>query len=278
MWFWRKKEPHFIKERVIGYLAEKREGGAQIYIIALSILLFLAVLFRLTYDKQRVYITYDTLDDSIVAALVGSTTYNLEELAYSGNYVIFKTLTEFEPEEIPMPGETPPPEPTEDELEELEQEAMEAYLMDSRLLNPIDTYLDKARNDFVRILKRNLKLNDSYECQLSGIEGSVTIEEFAVYNRFEWYDDEGNCKGYRIIKYYHNGSTWQVYPYNMNTPVSVYSTYDHTNIPVEHTTVTAKLRFNLRLSDFNAEFYDGLTEADMLMDVSYQRAVDIKNN
>ncbi len=278
MLLWKKKERPCIKKKFLDFMSMKVEGGAQIFIIALCMMLFLLVFFRLSYDKQRVFITYDSLDDSIVSALVGSTTYNVEEMAYSGNFVIFETITEFEAEEVPLPGETPPPEPTEEELAEMEAQAMDEFFNNPRLFNPIDSYLDKSRNDFIRILKRNLKLDDAFNCQLSGIEGTVTIEEFAVYNRYEWYDEDGNCAGYRIIKYYHNGSAWNVYPYNINTPVMVYSTYDHADRPVENTTVTAKLNFNLRLSDFNSTYYQGLTEADMLMGVSYQRSVDIKSN
>lgn len=272
----KKKERPCIRQRINDLLLKKEEGGVGIFVIGMCIMMFLVILLKITYDQQRVYITYDTLDDSIVSALVGSTTYNLDEMAYSGNIVIFETVTEFEPEELPLPGATPAPEPTEEELAQLRQEAMEEFLTNPKLFNVNDSYLEKAKNDFYRILKRNFKLDDSYNCQLSGVEGTVTVEEFAVYNKFEWLDESGNCQGYRIIKYYYNGSAWNVYPYNVNTPVTVYSTYDHADIPVEHTTVSAKLNFNLRLSDYNSTYHRGLTEADMLMGVSYQRAVDIK--
>ena len=272
----KKKERRCISRKIEAFLKQKREGGAGVFIIGMCIMMFLVILLKITYDQQRVYITYDTVDDSIVSALVGASTYNLEEMAYSGNLIIFRTLTEFEPEDILMPGETPPPEPTEEELEELRAQAMDEFLNNPELYNPVDSYLDKARTDFIRILKRNLKLDDSFNCQLSGVEGTVTVEEFAVYNKYEWLDENGVSQGYRIIKYYHNGSAWNVYPYNINTPVTVYSSYDHADIPVENTTVSARLAFNLRLSDYNATYYQGLTEADMLMGVSYQRAVDIK--
>lgn len=276
MLLWKKKEQRCIRNRLSDFLKRKEEGGAQVFIIALFMIMFLAVLLKVTFDQQRVYITYDTVDDSIVSALVGSSTYNVDEMAYSGNIVIFRTLTEFEPEEVPIPGETPPPEPTEEELEEMRALAMDEFLNNSELFNPLDPYLDKARADFVRILKRNLKLDDSFNCRLSGVEGTVTIEEFAIYNKYEWLDENGVCQGYRIIKYSHNGSAWNVYPYNINTPVTVYSSYDHADIPVEHTTVSAKLAFNLRLSDYSSDYFRDLTESDMLMGVSYQRAVDIK--
>ena len=244
--------------------------------------MILVVMLKASYDKQRVFITYDAVDDSIVSALTAASTYNVEELALSGQTVFYHTVSEeeledVEEEEIPLlPGMPTPEPPTEEELEELEMQEALDNLQDAELFNPVtDSFLNKSRSDFFRALKRNLKLDNSMNCQLSGIEGTVTVVEFSIYNKYEQYDDEGNLLAFRIIRYTHNGNAWNTYAYGVNEGVSVYSSYDKANIPVENTTVTAKLSFDLRLSDYNADLYPGYAESDMLQAVNYQRVVDI---
>lgn len=278
MSLWKKTVQRFT-DKLQGLCGKRVEGDVSILIIVLVMIFFFCLLLKASYDEQRMYITYDSVDDSIVSALTGACTFNVEEYALGGQAVIYKTVTDIEAEEAPVPGETPEPLPPAEEAALAYQKA-EDNLTDLELFQPVgDTYLQKSYDDFMRALKRNLKLDSStMESSISGIEGPVTVLEFAVYNRFEQFDDDGNLLAYRVIKYSHNGSTWSVYPYNINAPVSVYNSYDKVSTPIDSTTVTAILSFNLRVSDYNAAYMPGMSEADMLQPVTYQRLVDIKRN
>ena len=260
---------NFLREKA----NEKVRGEVSMYVYAIFIIMFLIVMLKASYDKQRVFITYDAVDDSIVEALTAASTYNVEELALGGQTVIFRTISgeeldDVEEEEVPLlPGMPTPAPPTEEELELQRMEKALENLQDAELFNAVtDSFLNKSRSDFMRALKRNLKLDGSMNCQLSGIEGTVTVEEFSIYNKYEQFDEEGNLLAFRIIRYTHNGAAWNVYAYSINENVSVYSSYDKANVPVENTTVTAKLSFDL---------YQGYAESDMLQAVHYQRLVDI---
>ncbi len=276
---WLKKKLRLSIDGLSSFCGKKARGDASMFIITLVILLFFCLLLKATFDYKRIHITYDTVDDSIVSALTSACTFNVTSYGYSGQVVIYDAPIRVEEEEIPLPGATmPPPLTPEEEAELAMQEALD-NLADTALYSPAgDKYLNKSYADFMAALKRNLKLDGSMESSLSGIEGPVTVNEFIVYNRFEEFDEDGNLLAYRIIKYTYDGSAWSVYPYNVNTPVEVYNSYDKANSYVNDTTVTAKLTFGLRKSDYNAEYMKGLTNADMVQTVSYQRLVDIKKN
>lgn len=278
MLLWKKKRRPFIKDTC--FLKKKAEGSAGIYIIALMVILFFCFLLLLTYYRKRMYITYDTVDDSIVSALTSACTFNLEAYGYGGQVVIFDVPIEVEPEEPPLPGEEPAPELTPAEKRQLAYEEAVDRLTDTNLLLPAgDQYLTKSYSDFMKALKRNLKLDDTMQSSLSGIEGEVIVEEFSIYNRFEeFYEEDGSLLAYRIIKYTYSGGAWTVYPYNLNTPVMIYNSYDKADSYVEDTSVTAKLTFNVRIGNYNSRYMPGLTEADMVQPVFYQRLVDIKKN
>lgn len=278
MSLWKKKQRPCIN-RIKCFLSRKEKGDAGIYVITLMILLFLCLLLIAMFYRKRVHITYDTVDDSIVSALTSACTFNLESYGHSGQVVIYNVPIDAEPEEPPLPGETPPPPLTEEEEREQIYEKAMARLNSTALLLPTgDPYLTKSYDDFMKALKRNLKLNDAMESSLSGIEGVVTVEEFSVYNRFEEFYPDGALIAYRIIKYTYDGSGWSVYPYNINTPVMVYNSYDKTETYVEDTSVTAKLTFRVRVGNYNGEYMPGLAEEDMVPTVFYQRIVDIKKN
>lgn len=276
MWLWKKKRQPFTK--VTSLLKKKAEGSAGIYIIALMVILFFCLLLLATYYRKRIFIVYDTVDDSIVSALTSACTFNLESYGHKGQVVIYDAPYEVEPEEPLLPGEEVE-ELTPEEEEQLAYQKALDNLADTALLLPSgDYYLNKSYSDFMKALKRNLKLDDTMQSSLSGIEGEVIIEEFCIYNRFEEFSEDGTLLAYRIIKYTYSGGTWNVYPYNINTPVMIYNSYDHAESYVEDTTVTAKLVLNVRVGDYNAQFMPGLSDSDMVQTVFYQRLVDIKKN
>lgn len=279
MLWWKKKLRRFISGSS-SFCKKKARGDAGMFIITLVILLFFCLLLKATFDYKRIHITYDTVDDSIVSALTSACTFNTNSYGHSGQVVIYDAPIRVEEEEIPLPGATQPPPLTEEEEAELAMQTALDNLNDSALFMPAgDYYLNKSYADFMAALKRNLKLDVNMESSLSGIEGAVVLNEFSVYNRFEEFDEDGNLLAYRIIRYStSDGVAWSAYPYTINTPVEVYNSYDKANSYVDNTTVTAKLTFDLRKSDYNAEYMKGLTAADMIQTVSYQRLVDIKKN
>ena len=276
MWLWKKKRRPFIKET--SFLRKKAKGSAGIYVITLVILLFFCLLLLATYYRKRTYIVYDTVDDAIVSALTSACTFNLEAYGYGGQVVIYDVPIEIEPEEPPLPGEDIVVLTPEEEKQLAYEEAMDRLISTNLLLPAGDQYLSKSYSDFMKALKRNLKLDDTMQSSLSGIEGEVIVEEFSIYNRFEEFYEDGSLLAYRIIRYTYSGGTWSVYPFNINTPVTIYNSYDHAESYVEDTTVTAKLTFNVRVGDYNAAYMPGLSASDMLQPVFYQRLVDIKKN
>lgn len=276
---WLKKTVLLCTKKLNIPLKRRIKGEVSMYIYALWIIFFLAVILKMNFDERRMYITYDAVDDSIVTALTAATAFNVEEYGLSGQAVIFDTVTELKPVEIPLPGVTPPPPLDDDALDAKEMEDALEFLNSDALLSPLDNgFLQSSYNDFMRALKRNLKLDDSMNSSLSGIEGIVSVDEFSIYNRFEQYGRNGNLLAYRIIKYTYDGSFWNVYPYNIDTPVSIYNSYDKSDSSVDTTAVTASLTFDLRLSDYMQGYMPGLTEDDMTKTVNYQRIVDIKKD
>lgn len=275
MLWWKKMERRFTDWLKRGFLYPVR-ADAGILVIALFMVLFFCLLLKASFDEKRMEVTYDSVDDAIVSALTSAATINMEEYGLGGQAVIYKTVTKVEAEEPLLPGQTPSPLTKEEQKAKLLTKA-EDNLKALHLLQPVgDSYLKKSYDDFLRSLKRNLKLDANMVTSLSGIEGVVTINEFAIYNLFEQFDEDGNRLAYRIIKYSYNGSSWSAYPYNLNTPVSVYNSHDKVYTPIEATTVMASLSFKLRISDYNSEFMPALTEADMYTPITYQRLVDIK--
>lgn len=251
---WIERVPHYIRA-----LKKKRvEGNGGIFIIAIFFMLFLLVVFKLVVSQQSAYITYDNVDDALVSSLVSAANYNIEEYGLGGHAVVYRTYT-----------------PTDDE----ELELFDA-LDDSEIYSPNgDAYLDACYNKFLTNLKHNLELDDIMVSSSSGIDGTVTIDEFSVFNVYRAYDEDGNPAGYRVVKYTKAGGGWSTHPYNINTPATCYNTFDHTNTVIENTSISAALTFNIRLSTFSGWLMGGsLTEDDMVEQVTYQRIVDIKDN
>jgi len=271
---WIRLVRHYINKK----RKDRAEGGGHVYLLAIYLVIFMLVLFKIMWDRERVYVTYDMVDDSIVSSLISSCVCNLEEFGVSNQLVIYRSLT---PVKIPsifddMFGDS---EEEETEGEEGEEEEEEEYdpLNDPEILNPgWDPYLENCYEKFENNLKHNLKLDDAMNATISGIDGLVTINEFSVYNVYRSFDDSGNETGYRVVRYTKTGSgTWSVFPYGLNTPVSVYNSFDKTYTTIKETSVVASLTFNTVLSDYTDWLMPELAQEDMSKTVNYQRIVDI---
>lgn len=268
-------------------LCRKRKGSGGLLILTLVILLFLCLVLRMAFDQKKATITYDAVDDAIVSALTSATSnLNLYELGYVGHTVIYRDVySEPEPSEPPLPGATPAPSPTPEEIAEANEEAAQDFLFSTTLTTPVgDSYLSDCYNDFVFALKNNLGLSDTFESSMPTIVSPVVIEEFSVYNRFEFYVEDTNGNDtllhYRMVKYTttDGGVTWNATGYNLDTSVQVYNSFDGTTSTIDTTCVTAKLSFDRKISDYNAEYMPGINPADLIKHEIYQRIVDVKKN
>lgn len=255
-----------LKSRVRHYIrtwksAGKRpiEGGANMYAIAMMMILFLIFVFKAMLDDQRLQVTHDAVDDALVSSLISASSINVREYGRSGQLVIYDDVTQ-----DPVVGVMIPPLTEEQKAQRL--------LDNAKLYQPAtDSYLNKAYNAFENSLAVNLKLDGSMNATISGINGTVDIPEFSIYNLFEYYDRNGSRLHYRFVKYTFNGSAWSADAYPWDTPVSVYNSFDKTYTTLDSTTVTAQLKFTVRI----AENYVMLGIGDMTQEVTYQRLVDV---
>lgn len=262
----RNRVRHFISA-----LKEKRtEGGAQIFIFSMFFMLLMLALFKMIYENERINITYSAVDDAIVSSLVSACEYNTVEYGLSNQLVIYRTVTPVEfPSDLDDNREWLEPSPPPYDA-----------LNDSEIFNPgSDAYLEESYNNFVNNLKRNLRLDDAMTATISGIEGVVTITEFSVYNVYHSYDDAGNETGWRVVKYTRTpGGLWSAYPYNTNTPVYVYNSFDKLNTMIDKTSVVAALTFDAVVTDYVSWMTPTMGADSAKKSVTYQRIVDISKN
>lgn len=254
-----------IRRGLKALLKKRTRGGCQIYVLCLCCLLFVVILYRVLFDYARVQITHDMVDDALTTALVSACIYNMDEMALSGSAVIYDTVTR-----VPEPDETfseitggAPPEP-------------EPYdtINDGALLAPgNDPYLNGCYERFLKNLKKNLKLDDDMTATISGIEGTVTVSEFAVFNKFWNLDAEGNPADFRIVKYTYAGGGWAASPYNVNQCGKTYNSLDHADYQVWESSISARITFEV-VAGTSMDWASGPAEA-LTTTVSYQRVVDV---
>ena len=257
MWSLRKAEPHCIRKAALG--RRKLEGNASIYVITLMLMIFLIFFFKMMLNDQRLQVTKDTVDDALVGSLIAASAINMTEYGKSGQLVIYDDITERPVVGIGAPVLT-------------EEQKAQKLLTNSKLFLPAsDSYINGAYQKFENSLRVNLKLDGAMNATISGINGEVDIEEFSVYNLFEYYTSTGTRLHYRFIQYTFNGSAWSVYAYPMDTSVSVYNSFDKSYTTLDSTTVAAKLSFTVRIAENNG--FTGV--ADVEQRVSYQRLVDV---
>lgn len=258
MWSLKRAVPHCTKK--LKELSKRRmAGNASIYVIVMMLMFFLIFFFKMMMNDQRLQVTKDTVDDAIVASLMASSAINVSEYGKSGQLVIFNDVTERPVVGLGLPVLT-------------DEQKAQALLTHAKLyIAGSDTYLNKAYQTFENSLRINLKLDGSMNATIDGINGQVEIEEFSVYNMFEYFDRNGNRLHYRFFKYTFNGSAWSVYAYPMDTGVTVYNSFDKSNTQLDSTTVTAKLNFTVRVAENNG--FTGIGNVEQ--QVSYQRLVDV---
>lgn len=235
------------------------EGNASIYVITMMLMIFLIFFFKMMMNDQRLQVTKDAVDDALVGSLIAASPINMTEYGKSGQLVIYEDVTERSVVGVGVPVLTD------------EQKAQKLLTSTKLFLPASDSYLQGAYQKFENSLRVNLKLDGAMQASISGIHGEVDIEEFCVYNLFEFYNTSGSRLHYRFIKYTFDGSAWSVYAYPIDTSVSVYNSFDKSYTTLDSTTVAAKLTFTVRIAENN-----GFTSiADVEQRVSYQRLVDV---
>lgn len=264
---WMTQVRHYIKKGIKKRVA----GSGHMYIVSMFLILFLMLLFKMSSDKERVYVTYDMVEDSLVTALVSSCVCNTTEYGVSDQLVIYRDLT---PKKIP-----PVFVDILNGLGAVLPQQEYDPLSDPEIYSPNgDYYLDNCYEKFYENLKHNLKLDNEMNATISGISGKVSITDFSVFNVYRDFDEAGNQTGFRIVKYTREANgNWSVYDYGIDTLATVYSTFEHTDIEITETSVSAALTFDLVLSNYSAWLMENLTENDMKESVTYQRVVDITN-
>lgn len=235
------------------------EGNAGIYVLAMLLMFGLLLVFKVMLDDQRLQVTKDTVDDALVSSLMAASAINVSEYGKSGQLVIFNDVTEQPAVGLGVPVLTD------------EQKAQNLLTHTKLYMAGSDSYLNKAYQTFENSLRINLKLDGSMNATISGINGLVDIEEFSIYNLFEYFDASGNRLHYRFFRYTFDGVAWDVYAYPMDTGVTVYNSFDKSFTSLDSTTVTAKLTFTVRVTENNS--FAGI--GDIEQQVSYQRLVDV---
>lgn len=253
----------------------KRDGGAQIYVMCMCVLLLFVVLFSVLNDYKRLYITSDSVDDALVTALVSACVYNREEEALSGATVMYRTVTPVNAR-IPIDLIIPGYDDASGNVTVTEDERDIINGMD--IMDPLnDYYLNNCYDKFLRNLKNNLKLDDSMICSMSGIDGMVTISEFSVYNKFYNLDESGEQADFRFVKYTYAGvGVWMMTSYMPNTYPTCYNSLDHTNYTIVESSVAATLDFQVLATRYNNSGGE-IAKTGSVAPVTYSRVVDVVN-
>jgi len=240
----------------------KLEGGANIYFVALLLIMLILIIFKFMLDKERIYVTYDAVDDALVSSMISGCIYNKEERSLSDQVVIYRTITDVTI--TPQNGPVISP-------------VVQSPLDDPDIFDAQgDLYLEQSYNAFLDNLKHNLKLDDSMVSSISGINGPVEIEEFSLYNVFKDYDNFGNLLGTRIVQYTRLSSgVWVVTPYMVDAPVYVDNSFDDQPCEITATSMVVRLGVNVVLSNYMDWLMEGFSPDDMTQRISYQRIVDV---
>jgi len=249
---------------------EKEEGGSDVYLMGIFIIMFMVLIFKVELDINRIYVTGDAIEDALTTSLLSSCVYNRDELALSNQLVIYRTITPMEPffqltPGVSPPGVTPPGAVPYDPLN------------DTEIYTPgTDHYLDNAYDNFIRTLKKNLKLDNDMNATTSGIRGEVKVDYYAIYNVFKTFDASNNVKDFRVVRYRRTESgTWDAYAYDLNTPAEVTNSLDGSLYEITETTVVGSLTMDIVATDYVAWLMPGMTQDDAVQTISYQRIVDI---
>jgi len=271
---WNIRERLSINKKIRDFLTKRTEGGTQIFIFGLFIVLFLVVLYRVMFDYQRMGITKDAVDDALVTSMISGCIYNRDEFASSGNVAIYRKVTPNLGENIQI------------------SLAGIAYIDDTPVdviggtdigmiyeNGSVDSFLTNSYTQFEKNLKKNLKLDGNMIALISGIRGEVRVDEFSIYNKYYNLDEDRNQTDFRFVKYTYNRYTcaWSVAEFAPNTYPSVYNSLTKTNTQLTETSIVSKLSFDFATLSFTSKLQSmGYSENDTKVNVSYQRIVDVK--
>lgn len=260
-----------IKKQLLALICRKTEGGTHIYLLCLFLMMFLLVLFRATFDRQRMVITKDTVDDALVTSMVSACIYNKEELGSSGAAVIYRSVTpKLGDQTMITPGGQVVIDPTPVDV-----------FSDPQILVPgSDPFLTTCWQSFLKNFKKNLKLGDDMVATISGIDGVVNVTEFSVYNKFYNLDEDRFQTDFMFVRYTYNpsGDAWAAYSYAPNTYPTTYNSLTHSMYQITESSISTQLSFTVVSGTATAGMMElaGVTQADYNIPVSYQRVVDVK--
>lgn len=266
----KKQERHFTN-----LFSKREDGGVQIYVLCLFILMMFVVFWAVMLDFKRISITSDAVDDALVTSLISSCLYNKEEMRLSGATVVYHTVTgdglKLPVTEI-IPGYVDHSGNLTTTVEDRD------VINGSEIVNSTgDTYLANCYSLFLKNLKKNLKLDDAMTCSMSGIDGVVTIQEFSVYNKFYNLDQDGNKTDFRFVKYTHiGGGVFNCIEYGINEYPTVYNSLDHQMYTVTESSVASTLSFAVVASRYTP--VGGAAGSQTVTDVTYSRIVDVIMN
>ena len=245
--------------RVRVLLQKRTAGGVSIYLLVIMFMMFFLLLFKAALDKQRLYVTYDAVDDALVSSLIAASPINVREYGKSGQLVIYDDVTK-------------PPVVGIGAVVQTDEQKADKFLNSTDLLSPAtDSFLNNALNIFMKSLQVNLKLDSAMNATISGIDGQVEVTEFSVYNMFEYFDKNGNRLHYRFIRYTYDGIAWSSVSYPIDMPVYVFNSFDDRLSMLDSTSVAANLSFTVKVTENNG-WVGGPTTTRQ---INYQRLVDI---
>lgn len=192
--------------------ADKKRGGASVYILAVYVLVLLGVVWLYGSHLRTLQHIRNEFDTGLLAALLGTLTINTEEFGLSGNQVIHDTFS----------GE---------EIWGAEENAA-----------VLDGHLTGAVERFWHLLRINLGLTEEGNSQKTAVNGAVMVEEFKVFNLYK--NTAGDRQIYEFT--WENGS-WSVLVHPVNEKVYVAGNGDRgtKRQEVTDTTIYAKIGFEV---------------------------------
>lgn len=240
-------------------------GGVAIYIICVFLILGCCLFMRVLHDRTVNIATRDTIDDVLVTALTSAgASVNVEEFARGKETIIYRTIS---PTGIVMNGSV------------ISDTSFKATESPEITMPGMDSFLIASFQRFDHSLTHNLNLDAGDNTNFVGIDGSVTIAEFSVYNKFLEFDNSGNMSNFRFVKYtYMNGGGWTAYPYDKGVCPTVYNSHDKHNVTLTESSVYARLSFTVKVSDYKSFMAGYLNPDSLKQNIEYSRAVSIAKN
>lgn len=209
-------------------LLSTKRAGAGFFILGLLTIIFVLVAVDFTYRRNLIQYNYEKLDDAITNSLLSGAIINRREYGQGGSLVI-------------QEGET---------------------------ATTGDTYVINAARLFRDTIKYNLGIDENYNItRYAGMEGTLMIDEFRVYNYFTYSD--GN---FRIVEYALTKDGTNITEYAMNEQVLV-TTTDGVH-EISETSLYADISVTLKLMGFS-KVYCAFDESATRRQVHIKRLVSV---